>query len=259
MNPSRLCVAAEALASDLRTSFRRARTLGVRGVELDARADLGGARVSATGLRQVRKWLEDEGLVVAAVRFPTRGGYADADRLEARIAGTKRALDLAHALGTQVVINHVGAIPAADSPDWRVLIEALGDIAAWSDRAGATLCAEAGRASPADILRLAAALPDGGLGCVLVTGALVVHGHDPAVAAAELAAFLRHVHLTDAIPGAFAGHGRPVPLGRGDVDLAATLGVLEERSYRGWFGLEAIDGRDPAGELATSIERLAAF
>jgi len=259
MNPSRFSVAAAALASDLRTSFRRARTLGFRGLEIDARSDLDGARISATGLRQVRKWLDDEGLVVAAVRFPTRGGYADADRLEARIAGTKRALELAHALGTGVVINHVGDIPAAESPSWGVLIEALGDIAAWSDRAGATLCAEAGRASPADLLRLAAALPDGGLGCTLVTGALVVHGHDPAVAAAELATLVRHVHLTDAIPGAFAGHGRPVPLYRGDVDVAATLGVLEERGYPGWFGLEVIDGRDAEGELTASLERLVAL
>jgi sugar phosphate isomerase/epimerase len=259
MTPARLCVVAESLASDLRTSFRRARSLGVRGVELDARVDLDGGRVSATGLRQLRKWLDDEGLLVAAIRFPTRGGYGDTDRLEARVAATKRALDIAHALGTHVVTNHIGDIPAEDSPSWGVMLGALRDIAAWSERAGASLCAEAGRATPADLLRLAAALPDGGLGCTLVTGALVVNGHDPADAAAELASLVRHVHLTDALPGAFAGHGRAVALGRGDVDVAATLGVLEERGYRGWFGLEVVDRRDPVGELTASIARLAAL
>ncbi|MCY3015727.1 MAG: sugar phosphate isomerase/epimerase [Planctomycetota bacterium] len=251
-----VCVPAGALASDLRTAFRRARTLGVKGVDLDLRADLDGGQISATGVRQLRKWLADEGLVVAALRFPTRGGYADSDRLEARIEGTKRALDLAHGLGTAVVTNHVGAIPAEDSPDWGVMLGALRDLAGWSERAGATLCAEAGRASPVDLLRLVAALPEGGLGCTLVTGALVVHGHDPAVAAAELAGIVRHVWLTDAVPGTFAGHGRATVLGRGDVDIAATLGALEERGYRGWLGLEVVDGTDAAGELAAAIARL---
>jgi sugar phosphate isomerase/epimerase len=211
----------------------------------------------ATGVRQLRKWLADEGLVVAALRFPTRGGYADSDRLEARIEGTKRALDLARGLGTAVVTNHVGPIPAEDSPAWPVLLGALRDLAGWSERAGATLCAEAGRASPADLLRLVAALPEGGLGCTLVTGALVVHGHDPAAAVADLAGIVRHVWLTDAVPGTFAGQGRAMVLGRGDVDIAATLGALEERGYRGWLGLEVVDGSDAAGELAAAIARLA--
>jgi sugar phosphate isomerase/epimerase len=86
---------------------------------------------------------------------------------------------------------------------------------------------------------------------------LVVHGHDPAAAAAELAGIVRHVWLTDAVPGTFAGHGRATVLGRGDVDIAATLGALEERGYRGWLGLEVVDGSDAEGELAAAIARLA--
>lgn len=256
MQRSRLCVATAHLAPDLRAAMRRARELGLTALEIDARADLGGARVSATGVRQLRKWLADEGLVVAAVRFPTRGGYGDPERLDERIAGTKRALELAHALGTGVVTNHVGDVPPSDAPRFGVLLEALRDIAAWSERAGAVLCAEAGRASPADLLRLAAALPEGALGCTLVTGSLVVHGHDPAEAAAELSSLVRHVHLTDALPGSFAGHGRAVPLGRGDVDVAGTLAVLEEREYRGWFALEAVEARAAAAEIAGAVERL---
>ena len=135
----------------------------------------------------------------------------------------------------------------------------LRDLAAWGERAGATLCAEAGRASPADLLRLAAALPEGALGCTLVTGALVVHGHDPAAAAADLSALLRHVHLTDALPGSFAGHGRAVPLFRGAVDVAPVLAVLDERDYRGWFGLEAAGGRDAVAELSGAAARLGAI
>lgn len=256
MQRSRLCVATAGLAPGLRNALRRARSLGVAGVEIDARADLDGARVSATGVRQLRTWLADEGLVVAALRFPTRGGYADAERLEERIAGTRRALEAAHALGAATVTNHVGAVPPEGSSAWGTLLEALRDVAAAGERAGATFCAEAGRASPADLLRLAAALPEGAFGCTLVTGALVVHGHDPAAAAAALGGLVRHVRLTDALVGSFAGHGRPAALGRGSVDVAALLATLDERDYRGWFGLEAADAADPGGELSGAVERL---
>ena len=50
MDPSLFSVATTALSSDLRTALRRARELGVRGVEIDARAGLDPAQVSQTGV-----------------------------------------------------------------------------------------------------------------------------------------------------------------------------------------------------------------
>ena len=92
MDTSRLSVPTHLLARDLRTALRKARELGIHGVELDLRTGVAAEQLSQTGIRQIRKWLADEGLVVAAAAFPTRGGYADADRLEGRIAATKAAL-----------------------------------------------------------------------------------------------------------------------------------------------------------------------
>jgi sugar phosphate isomerase/epimerase len=265
METSRLSVVATALAGDLRTALKRAREAGFRGVELDVRTGLDPELVTQTGLRQIRKWLEDEGLAVAAVSFRTRGGYADAERLEPRIAATKAALSLAHGLGAPVVLNHVGDVPpaaesgAAVDPRWRLLVEVLGDIGAWGERAGATLCAETGRVGPADMLRLIDALPDGSLTCDIVPGALVVHGHDPVAAIAALSGHVGHVHAADAVAGAFAGRGRAVILGTGQVDWPGVFGALEERGYHGWIGLDAIDRVGSAAELAAAVEFLRAL
>lgn len=260
MDLSRLAVASVALSSDLRTALKRARELGVRGVEVDARGGLDPEQVSQTGLRQIRKWLDDEGLVVSAVAFRTRGGYADADRLEARITATKRAIELAHDLGAQVVLNHIGDVPpaatdpdAAAEPQWRLLMDVLSDIGGWGHRVGAVLCAEAGRAGPDDLLRVIAGLPEGSLTCDIVTGALVVHRHDPAEAIAKLSGHIGYVHATDAVAGTFAGRGRAAALGTGHVDFAAVFGTLEERGYRGWIGLEPADPRGGAVELAEAV------
>jgi sugar phosphate isomerase/epimerase len=266
MDPSRLAVATAALSTDLRTALARARHLGVRGLEIDARGGLDPDQLSQTGMRQIRKWLADEGLVVSAVAFRTRGGYADADRLEARITATKRALELAHDLGAQVVLNHIGDVPPAATdpeaepdPRWRLLIDVLTDLGGWGHRVGATLCAEAGLTAPDDLVRLIASLPEGSLTCDVVTGGLLVHRHDPAEAIEKLSGHIGYVHATDAVAGSFAGRGRAAALGTGHVDLATVFGTLEERGYRGWIGVEPADPRGGAGELAAALQVLKDF
>jgi len=260
MDTFRLAAPAGALARDLRTALRAARDLGFHAVELDARTGLDPAQITQTGLRQIRKWLGDEGLAVAGVAFPTRGGYAEAQRLEGRIAATKATLRLAHDLGAGLVLNHIGEIPAESSgPHWQLLVDVLTDLAQFGEHVGATLCAEAGRAAPADLARLIAALPDGGLACDLVTGALVVHGHDPVAAVEQLGSHVASVHATDAVAGPFAGRGRAVVLGTGQVDLPAVFAALEQRGYRGWIGIEPVDEHDAATELTDAVAQLAAL
>jgi sugar phosphate isomerase/epimerase len=260
VDTSRLSAAAVSLSRDLRTALRRARDLGLAAVELDARGGLSPDQLTQTGLRQIRKWLGDEGIVVSAVTFRTRGGYADTDRLEGRIVATKQALDLAHAFGARVVLNHVGDIPPEpDGPQWQLLVDVLTDIGLWGQRVGATLCAEVGRASPADLARLIASVPEAGLSCDLVTGAAIVHGHDPVAAVEVLGPHIESVHATDAVAGAFAGRGRAVVLGTGQVDLPAVFAALEERAYRGWIGLEPVEERTAREELAAAIDYVRAL
>lgn len=260
MDTSRISVPAALLAKDLRRALRVAHDLGVHGVELDARHGLDPAEMTQTGLRQIRKWLGDEGVVISAISFRTRGGYGDPDRLEGRIAATKAALKLAHDLGAGLVLNHIGDIPAEQAgPQWQLLVDVLTDLANFGEHVGATLCAEAGRAAPADLARLIAALPAGGLLCDLVTGALVVHDHEPVTAVNVLGHHVASVHATDAVAGAFAGRGRAVVLGTGQVDFPAVFAALEERSYRGWIGIEPVDERNAREELADAVTHLAAL
>jgi inosose dehydratase len=258
MNTSRLAVPIHCLAGDFRRALTAANDLGVGGIEIDGRHGMDLLALTDTGIRQIRKWLDDAGLRVAAVSFFTRGGYADEDRLEARVQATKRALGQAQRLGASVLLGRIGEIPPAEEVKaWQLLVDVLADIGRTGQQVGATFCAEAGRASPDDLLRLLAAIPAGSLQVDLVTGALLVHGHDPTAAAESLAADLGYFHATDARPGAFAGHGSAVPLGSGQVDLPPVLATLDERGYRGWIGLESVTATRPAdavAELSAAIE-----
>lgn len=263
LSPFRVCTSTIHLSTTLRTALRRARQLGLDGVEIDARHGLDADGLSRSGRRQIRKWIEDEGMTIAAVAFPTRGGYSDPERLEGRIAATKEAMTLAHDLGAAVVTNHVGDIGAkADegSPDPRrtLLVEVLTDLGAWGQRAGAVFAAEVGRAGPGDVLALLDELPDGAIGCHLVTGAALVHGHDPVAAVHALGHRIVHVHATDAIAGAYAGRGRSVVLGTGQVGLPEVLAALDEQGYRGWIGIEPVDTVGTDAEISAALEAIAA-
>src|SRR5690349_9090131 len=101
--------------------------------------------MTQTGLRQLRKLLDDLRLKVSAVSFYTRRGYGVSDELDRRVQATKQAMELAYSLGTPYVVNQVGRVPTeAKGPEWDLLVEVLRDLGEFSSRAGALLCAETG-------------------------------------------------------------------------------------------------------------------
>jgi len=254
LDTSRLAVPALPLSSRLRTSLEAARSLGVAGVELDARGGLAPEELSRSGVRQIRKWLADCGLAVAAVAFPVRRGFGVPQDLDRRVAATREAMGVARSLGARVLTTYAGGIPSdPEDPSWRLLIDVLGDLGRHADHVGVRLALEAGRHGPAAIVGLLAALPETGIACDLVTGALLVHGHDPVESALSLGPHLAFVHLTDAVAGSFAGRGRAAPLGSGQVDLAGVLAAVEQRGYRGWIGLEPAGSELAAEELAAAV------
>ena len=75
------------LKQPLQRALQTAARLGVRAVEIDGRGEINPRELSATGLRQFKKKLEDLNLRVAAVGFQTRRGYDVAEGLEAGIIG----------------------------------------------------------------------------------------------------------------------------------------------------------------------------
>jgi sugar phosphate isomerase/epimerase len=231
--------------------------LGAQAVEIDARTELRPEEMSETGVRHVRKMLDDHNLRVSAVRFRTRFGYQTADMLERRIDGTKDALKLAYGLGTSVVINHVGQIPPeSDTAKWNMLCESLAELGRYGHRVGALLAAETGPDSAEEMARLIEALPAGSLGIDFHPAQLVLHSQSPADMLAKVGKHVLHVHVADATRDVALRRGFEVPLGRGSVDWPDLLGRLEEHEYRGWFTLQRRDTQKPIEELADGVKFL---
>jgi sugar phosphate isomerase/epimerase len=241
----------------LRKGLAVARQLGARSVEIDARGEIRPETLTQSGLRELRRLIEEHGLGVCAVGFATRRGYDVADDLERRVAATKAAMKLAADLRAGVVVNQVGRVPAESSgPSWNLLLQSLGDLSHYGQHVGAILAAQTGTESGADLARLLAALPPQGVGVDLDPGNLIINGFSALEAVEALGGSIVHVHARDGVRDLARGRGLEVPLSRGVADFPALLGALEENHYRGYFTIARDDAADPVSEIGEAVKYL---
>lgn len=233
------------------------RKLGVQAVEIDARTQVRPQDLTDTGLREIRKLLNDFELRVVAVEFHTRRGYGATEELDRRVEATKAAMKMARSLGCDLVVNQVGHIPEdLTQGEGQMLVEVLRDLGHYSQHVGAWLAAETGSEPVADLRRLLDALPDGSLVTTLDPGNLAMNGFSPQEAIGVLGDSIRHVHAKDAARDLARRRGLEVQLGRGSVDFPALLGALEERDYRGYLSIERETSDDPLSDVAQAVEYL---
>ncbi len=247
--------------SNLRLPFRqalaKAATLGADAVEIDAGREINPQELTQTGIREIRKMLEDRRLRVCAVSFQTRYGYNVRDGLDRRVEATKQAMSVAFKLGASVVVNYVGRVPESEEdPDWTLLIETLSDLGRHGQHVGAALAARTGAERGEDLARLMKALPAGSLGVDFDPATLIVNGHSPREALTALARYVLHVHARDAVRDIAQGRGIETPLGQGAADFPELLGILEEHHYRGYLTVESQTAGNPDVEIAAAVKYL---
>jgi len=217
-------------------ALQAAAQAGADAVELDATGDFAPRQFSDTGLRQLRKMLADLRLGVAAISFRTQQGYDTPANLDARIEGTKAAMQFAGRLGARSVVNHLGRVPDSDdSPASRLLIEVLTELADYGNYVGSCLAAETGSESGEDLARLMDQLPEGTIGVNFNPGNLAAAGHSPLEALSALGSRVLHVHATDGVCDLASQRGELVDVGQGMTDFAAVIGTLGEFGYDGYF------------------------
>ena len=246
------------LRMPLRQALPRVAAMGATAVELDARGELRPRDLSQTGLRQVRKWLDDYNLKVCAVSFRTRRGYDMEEDLQRRLEATKEALTFARSFSCPVVINQVGRISPDDEDRtaWNRLVTALTDLGRHSQHVGAWLAMETGSESGGDMAQLIDALPTGSVMVNLDPGNLIVNGFSPSEAVRALGPHIAHVHAKDGVRDLAQGRGLEVPLGRGTADFPALLAALEEFGYRGYLTIERESAKNPLEEIALAVQYL---
>ncbi len=245
----------------LRQPFKQALVtaarIGAEGVEINGRTDVRSTEMSRTAIRHLAKILADLNLKVCAVHFPTRRGYDDVADLERRIEATKAAMTLAYELGCSVVINKIGRVPEdAQSDRWQTMVQALTDIGNHAQKAGAWLAAQTGDEDGKTLKGLLDSLPPMSLGVDFDPGDLMINGFSTSDAIKQLGAHVMSFRARDAVRDFAQGRGVEVQLGRGSIDWAELLGVLEEHNYAGYLTVDRQTDANPVAECGQALEYL---
>ena len=250
-----LAVRLSALKMPFRRAIHAAAKLGASSIEIDARQEIHPAQISETGLRQLRKLLEDLNLRVSSLRFQTRRGYDQVEDLDRRVDATKETMKLAYRLGTSVVVNAIGHVPHEQSdPRWVTLQQVMNDLGRYGAKVGAFLCAETGSEDGKTLSELLNSQEDAFVGVAFNPGQLVINRFSAAEAMDELKDRIQIVYAVDGVLDLAAGRGIATPLGLGSVDFPELLGKLEDQHYRGRFVVGRADSNQE--EIAQAIQYL---
>lgn len=229
-----IAIRLDCLGLPLKKSLDVAAQLGIHWVELNGRGEIHPEAVTATGLRHLRKMLDERNLKVASLRFQTRRGYDNPQDLQRRIEATKAAMDLAYKLGSRTVINGIGFVPddTAD-PRYAALQAVMEDLGRYGAKVGAFLAAETGAEPGPALATLLEQDEEGYIAVALNPGRLVVNRFNVAEAVTSLKDRVQVVCATDGVLDLAAGRGINVPIGEGTADFPQIFASLEDVGFRG--------------------------
>lgn len=261
----------------LRKGIKKAKEVGAQGVQIYAVAgEMDPDTLDAPRRRVLRNEIEDAGLAISALCGDLGGhGFAIAEDNAWKVAKSKRIMDLALDLGTNVVTTHVGVIPEEKNhPRYRVIQEACEELGTYADKVGAYFAIETGPETALVLKGFLDSLVSKGVRVNYDPANLImVTGDDPIKGVYTLKDYIVHTHAKDgimrkkgdpeAIYGFFADGGigdlrledffLETPLGKGALQFDNYLRALEEIGYAGYLTIEREVGADPEADIREAV------
>ena len=273
-----LGVLLDGFRTDVRTALGLAAQAGAQGVQIySTRGEMAPENLSAQKRRALLDLVKSHGLVISALCGDLGGGgFTRPERNAEKIERSKRILELAKDLGTDVVTTHIGVVPGDPGhPRYQILQEACGALAEYADSLKAHFAIETGPETSATLKAFLDSLGSRGVAVNLDPANLVmVTGDDPAGAVYALKDYIVHTHAKDGrqiyyldpdiVYGMVESHivtgpsFEEVPLGEGQVDWDAYLAALRGIGYKGFLTVEREVGDRPYDDIVHAVEFLKA-
>lgn len=268
-------VLTESFKTDLKTALSKAQTIGLQGVQIYAtKGDMAPEALSAQKRKEILKMVKDHGLVVSALCGDLGHGFTNPEHNPELIEKSKRILDLAKDLETDVVTTHIGVVPSnREHPRYKIMQDACGELAIYADTLKAHFAIETGPELAVTLKEFLDGLHSTGVAVNLDPANFVmVTGDDPAQAVYTLRDYIVHTHakdgrkLLDSDPEALYGMVESemlmdqafieLPLGTGDVDFVKYLSALDDIGYRGFLTIEREVGDNPEKDIILARDYL---
>lgn len=261
---------------DIPSAVKKAAEVGAQGIQVySTRGEMAPENMTAQNRREFVKLVKDNGLVISALCGDLgSGGFTKLDKNPEKIEKSKRILDLAKELGTDVVTTHIGVVPADKNHDrYKILQDACGELAEYADSLEAHFAVETGPETSAVLKGFLDSLNSKGVAVNLDPANLVmVTGDDPVGAVYNLKDYIVHTHAKDGVqlfaedPEVVYGEKKSVivtdkafeevPLGKGQVDWPKYLAALEDIAFKGFLTIEREVGDNPEKDIRNAVEFL---
>ncbi len=245
-----------------------AKNLGVDGVQIYATCgELAPENITPTIIKEVKDKINSNNLVISALCGDFGGsGFTMEEENQDRIEKTKRIIDLALELNTNIITTHIGIIPEEkQSRQRKIMLNACEQISRYANDMGATFAIETGPEKAIILKEFLDEIQTGGIGVNMDPANLVmVAGDDPVQAVYTLKEYIVHTHAKDGIK--LSKNGSPksenqnnyleTPLGQGKVDFDGYLKALNDIGYHGFLTIEREVGDNPIQDIAMAVSFL---
>ena len=268
----------ESFRTDRSTAIKKAAAMGANGIQMYAtQGENAPEALNAAARRALLDEVKGEGLVFSALCGDLGHGFGDPELNPSLIEKSKRIIDMAKDLETNVVTTHIGVVPTDKNHDrYKIMQDACFQLASYADSVEAHFAIETGPETSLVLKEFLDSLNSTGVAVNLDPANLrMVTGDDPVTAVHNLKRYIVHTHAKDgnrlfaANPEYIYGILHPVPeelngkkffeevpLGTGSVDFPAYLKALEEIGFKGFLTIEREVGDTPEKDIKIAYDFL---
>lgn len=273
----------------LKEGLKKAKEVGAEGVQIYAvSGEMDPAVLTGNKRKELRSYIEDLGLEISALCGDLAGhGFQDAAMNPDKIEKSKRILDLAVELGTNIVTTHIGIVPEdTNSRIYESMQRACEELGVYANSMNAYFAIETGPETASHLKSFLDTLSTKGVSVNFDPANMVmVTGDDPVQGVLLLQDYIVHTHVKDGkqyrpidprkVYGylgysamdheqiadmAFSGAAfEEVPLGEGSVDFPAYFAALQSIAYTGYLTIEREVGANPAQDIQQAVQFIRSF
>ncbi len=266
----------ESLKEDDKNAILSAEKMGVSGLQMYVtKGSHSPENMTPAKRKELLDMMKSSGLKFSALCGDLGCGLGHAELNGKLIEKSKRIIDLALELETNIVTTHIGVVPKDPNHErYKVMQEACFELSRYADSLNAHFAVETGPEIATTLKGFLDSLGSRGVAVNLDPANFVmVTGDDPAKAVYTLKDYIVHTHAKDGIklfdlaPEIIYGVTKEediinnpafkeVPLGKGNVNFDTYLKALEEIGYKGFLTVEREVGENPKADIELAVNFL---
>lgn len=287
---NKIGIIVDSLRLPLRDGLKAAKDMGADGVQIYAvDGEMAPENLNSPARKELKAYIESLGLEISALCGDLGGhGFQDYQQNPVKIEKSKRILDLAVELGTNIVTTHIGIVPEEkESHIYEAMQRACEELGIYAKSMNAYFAIETGPETSARLKSFLDSLSTNGVSVNFDPANMVmVTGDDPVEGIKLLKDYIVHTHVKDGIQlkpvdprdvYGTLGYGegtdhkkiaqmvasgeffREVPLGNGAVDFAKYFAALNDIQYNGYLTIEREVNTNPIKDISMAVDFIKRF